>query len=220
MAKTNVEHPLPNGNPLLLVPAVLLAELIGEAGELGTRLPEICASSQPDQDCVAMVNKQLRCKQQAWQARWTAALPSLESVVAEPVKATGLRDGRPRMPPRRASDSPGDLALLSFSVLAGSCRAFSPLDERARIPRRARPADAGAAPHWRQRDPRPRGDAATDPALSVAVGACQGSGPVPKDLRRQKILRGEHAAPNRFGPDPLAPGAGPPQRAASRSIVK
>jgi hypothetical protein len=101
MAKTNVDLPLPCGNPLLPVPSVLLAELIGEADELGSRFPEVHAAIEADQDRAGMAKKQLRCEQQAWQARRTTALPGLESAVGEPVEATGLHGGRPRMPPMR-----------------------------------------------------------------------------------------------------------------------
>jgi len=109
MAATTVELPLPDGNLFLPVPSAFLGELIGEAGELGFRFPEIYEAIRADQDRAGMAKKQVRCEQKAWMERGTPALPGLEPEVAEPPKATPLHGGRRRMLPETV------LAFLAIS---------------------------------------------------------------------------------------------------------
>jgi hypothetical protein len=99
MATTKVEPCGAEDNLLLAVPAVLLAEIVSEAVDLGRRYPEILESIRADQDRAGMAKKQLRCEQQAWLARQTPALPRLETTVEGPVVAAPLHGGRPRMAP-------------------------------------------------------------------------------------------------------------------------
>lgn len=108
--QNDLTSPMLDGNLFLPVPDTDFRDLVEESRKLSKLYPEILSSIEADQDAHALKKKELRLADQKFVTEQTAPLPRLDLESDNTVGASGLEQGRPRLPAE---------ILLVFLVIRG-----------------------------------------------------------------------------------------------------